>query len=179
VPLAVVVDGADLEAGFWGINGLIGYRVAELVAFEVEGEWLFGSNETDLDVDASTGTHRAEVGDIWTVTANLKVLPFDGRFQPFGLFGLGVQHSSLEVEIVTSGLTTTTTPPPVVVPADFVLRSNESITDGALRAGIGLDAYATENIVAQVKVGYVLPFSEVGDLRTDYVSIQWGLIYRF
>jgi hypothetical protein len=184
VPLSVVVDGADLQEGFLGVDGLVGYRVADLLALEIEGEWLFGSNETDLDVSGSTGIHRAEIEDIWALTGNVKVLPLGGRFQPFAVFGLGVQHSSLDVEIQTAGLTTTTVPTaqnpvPLVLPGDFVLRSRDTSLDGVLRIGIGFDVYATENVAAEVKAGYVLPFSEVGDLLTDYFAIRWGLIYRF
>ena len=89
IELDITVDGADLEDVFLGVNGVIGYRVAEAVAFELEAEGLFGSNKTSLDVTGSTGFHQAEVKKIWTLTTNVKVYPFTGRFQPFAVGGVG------------------------------------------------------------------------------------------
>lgn len=186
VPLSLTVDGADLEDAQFGINGVFGYRAGALVAFEVEGEWLITSNETDLDVSGSTGSHNAEVDEIWTITANVKVYPpFVGwlrhleRFQPFAKVGLGAQNSKLDIDIESSGLTTTNTAGTVVVPADFTMKDTETNLDGALRVGGGIDIYATRNIVSEINATYVLPFSDTGFLKMDYVSVQWRLVYRF
>jgi hypothetical protein len=200
IPLSVTVGGAELEDAQFGVNGVVGYRAGALVAFEVEGEWLVGSNETDLDVnsvvevgpddfvilDSSKGSHRAEVDEIWTITANVKIYPpFTGwferfaRFQPFAKAGLGVQHSKLVTDIETSGLTTTNRPGTIVVPANFRIKSTETNLDGAFRVGGGIDIYATRNIVSEFNATYVVPFAEVGFIETDYVSVQWRLVYRF
>jgi hypothetical protein len=205
VPLSVTVNGSDLEDAQFGINGVFGYRAGALVAFEVEGEWLITSDKTHLDVNAesgsqpdnvirqsSTGYHMSEISDIWTITANVKLYPpFIGwlrhleRFQPFAKVGLGIQNSKLEYEIESSGLTTTNeqpgnNPPPlIIVPADFTIKKTETNLDGALRVGGGFDIYATRNIVSEINATYVLPFSEVGFVKTDYVSVQWRLVYRF
>ena len=182
--LKVTVDGADLENAQFGVNGVIGYRAGALVAFEVEGEWLISSNKTDLNVNNSTGSHTAEVDEIWTLTANVKVYPpFTGwlkpfaRFQPFAKVGLGVQHSKLDTDIATSGLTT-----------DFQIKKTTTKLDGALRFGGGIDIYATRNIVCELNATYVVPFAELGSttregrggtVNADYVSVQWRLVYRF
>lgn len=200
IPLSVMVNGAELEDAQFGVNGVIGYRAGPLVAFEVEGEWLLSSNKTKLDVDSfyqlaedeflfldsSTGSHRAEIKDIWTITANVKVYPpFIGwmkyleRFQPFAKVGVGVQHSKLVADIKTSGFTTVSSTEPIVVPADFRLKEKETNTDGVLRLGGGIDIYATRNIVSEINASYVLPFSKLGPVKTDYVSVQWRLVYRF
>jgi opacity protein-like surface antigen len=192
IPLSVTVDGADLEDAQFGVNGVIGYRAGALVAFEVEGEWLISSNKTDLDVNDSTGSDTAEVDKVWTITANVKVYPpFTGwlqpfaRFQPFAKVGLGIQNSELDVDIATSGLTTTNqqpepNPPPlIVVPADFRIKENKTNLEAALRVGGGIDIYATRNIVSEINATYVVPFSDVGFVNTDYVSVQWRLVYRF
>jgi opacity protein-like surface antigen len=188
VPLEIKVDGADFEDGLLGVNALVGYRVAENVAFELEGEWLTESSESDLDVTGSTGRHRAEVKDIWTLTTNVKIYPFTGRFQPFAVGGVGLQQSKLDVDIVTSGVTTEALnpqpppDPPLVLPdigADFRIRKRNSKVDGAVRVGGGIDVYATSNIVGSLSVTYVHPFSQVGTLRTDYVSLVWRVLYRF
>jgi opacity protein-like surface antigen len=186
VPVSVTVDGADLEDAQFGINGVFGYRAGALAAFEVEGEWLITSNETDLDVSGSTGSHTAEVSEIWAITANVKLYPpFIGwlrhleRFQPFAKVGLGVQSSKLDIDIESSGLTTTNGVDPTEVSADFTIKKIETNLDGALRVGGGIDIYATRNIVSEINATYVLPFSDVGFLKTDYVSVQWRLVYRF
>jgi opacity protein-like surface antigen len=190
IPLDITVDGADLEDAFLGLNGVIGYRVAEAVAFELEGEWLFGSNETSLDVTGSTGFHQAEVKRIWTLTTNVKVYPFTGRFQPFAVAGAGLQHSVLDVDLVTSGITTTEQPPQPApgqppnppmhtLSGDFQIKKRETKLDGAVRVGGGLDIYATPNIVASFSATYVRPFAEVGSMTTDYLSLVLRVLYRF
>jgi opacity protein-like surface antigen len=206
VPLSITVDGADLEDAQFGMNGVLGYRAGALVAFEVEGEWLITSNKTHLDVNAksepqpgnlirqsSTGSHAAEVSEIWNITANVKIYPpFIGwlrhleRFQPFAKVGLGAKHSKLDIDIETAGLATTNerkpidAPPPLIVaPADFQIKRDDTNIDGVLRVGGGIDIYATRNIVSEINATYVLPFSDVGFLKTDYVSVQWRLVYRF
>ena len=186
VPLSLTVNGADLEDAQFGINVVFGYRAGALVAFEVEGEWLIGSNKTDLDVSDSTGSHTAEVDKVWTITANVKAYPpFTGwlqpfaRFQPFAKVGLGIQNSELDRDIATSGLTTTNLDETIVVPADFRIKETETKLTGALRVGGGIDIYATRNIVSELNATYVVPFSEVGFITTDYVSVQLRLVYRF
>jgi hypothetical protein len=186
IPLPVTVDGADLEDAQFGVNGVIGYRAGAMVAFEVEGEWLISSNKTDLDVNDSTGSDTAEVDKVWTITANVKLYPpFTGwlqpfaRFQPFAKVGLGLQNSKLDRDIATSGLTTTNLPETIVVSADFRYKKTSTSLDGALRVGGGIDIYATRNIVSELNATYVVPFSEVGFITTDYVSVQWRLVYRF
>lgn len=181
VPLEVKVDGADVEDGFWGVNGVVGYRVEERVAFEVEAEWLSGSNKSSLDVEGSSGTHTIEIEEIWAITANVKIYPpLTGRFQPFGVVGLGLQNSRLEVDMVTSGLTTTDEGENVVVSADFQVRSRKNTLDGVVRLGGGIDMYATENVAVELNATYVLPFVDVGGITTtDYLSVGWRLKYRF
>jgi hypothetical protein len=55
--------------------------------------------------------------------------------------------------------------------------STDTTTDIVMRFGSGLDYYATEQIVLTLGLDYLLPFGELEDL--DYVSISWGLRYRF
>jgi opacity protein-like surface antigen len=190
--LSVRVNGADLEDALLGVNGLIGYRVGEKVALEIEAEWLIDSNDSNIDVTSqteennlastSTGIHRAEIEDIWTITANLKVYPpLTGRIQPFVKVGIGMQHSKLDVDIATTGLATLTNDQAqmLVVPADFQFRARETNVDGAVRVAGGVDIYATPHILAEINVGYVAPFAKVGSVFTEFLAVQWRLIYRF
>jgi len=47
----------------------------------------------------------------------------------------------------------------------------------AMRFGGGIDLYATANVVVSLEADYVLPFGNLNSL--DYISIGWGLQYRF
>ena len=47
----------------------------------------------------------------------------------------------------------------------------------AIRTGGGLDLYATQHVLLNVGVDWVLPFGQTQDL--DYVSLSWGIQYRF
>jgi opacity protein-like surface antigen len=181
VPLSFSLD-SDLEDTLLGANWVVGYRAGERVAFEIEGEWLIDSNRSNLDVTGSVGFQTAKVSKVGTLTANVRMfLPFDWRVQPYVVFGAGVQHSQLEFDIVTSGVTTTDDRTgAIVVPADVVMHSTRSKLTGAIRLGGGIDAYATRNIVVQLNTTYVLPFEEVGSIMTtDYIAIGVRLIYRF
>lgn len=177
----VVVDGADLEDVLLGVNAVVGYRVAETVAFEVEAEWLFGSNKSSLDVAGSMGSHSIEVEEIWTLTANARMfLPTDWWVQPSAIVGLGLQHSKLKTDIVTSGVMTTNTTGTIPVDADFRIQETDTKLDGALRVGAGIDVYVTPNIVGQLNATYVMPFADVGRIMgPDYISLVWRLVYRF
>lgn len=194
VPLDITIDGADLEDGLLGVNAVIGYRAGERVAFEVEVEWLTDSSQSNLDVESdmggSTGVQTVKVEEIWTITANVKVYPpITGRFQPFGVFGVGLQHAKLEFDVETADLETMDTPPtdpnnpffrpPVDVPADFQIRRTKSQLDGAMRLGAGIDVYATSNIAVELSATYVLPFTEVGSITSDYLAFGWRVLYRF
>lgn len=179
---SITVDGTDIDDDYrFGVNGVFGYRAGPRAAFELEGEWLIGSNKSNLDIDNSTGTQTVKVDKIWTITANVKAyLPFiTGRFQPFGKFGVGLRHARLTTDIATFGLTRTNLQQDLVVSADFTIKTTESSLDGALRWGGGIDIYATPNFLTEINATYVVPFADVGSLHTDYVSIQWRLIYRF
>jgi opacity protein-like surface antigen len=197
----VKVGGAELEDTLLGVSGVVGYRAGALVAFEIEGEWLFGSNSSNLDVsartrlnpdpppsvepgaqflDESTGSHSAKMQELWAVTANLKAYaPLTGRFQPFVKVGLGMQHAKFEYFIETSGLFARNQAQTTTTSADFVLSETKKILDGVLRFGGGIDVYATPNIVAELTASYVVPFSDVGIVNSDYATLQLRLIYRF
>ena len=180
----------DLDDGLLGINGFVGYRIHKHVAFEVEGEWLAGSNDTSFVIDNTGDTGSAKIKDVWTATSNVRLFPWTGRLQPFLLFGIGAHHSALDVDAATSGLETTasvgntTVKDPdnpgedLLVPADFTLESSEKLT-GAIRVGLGADIYANRHVVVELKADYVHPFRQVGNIKTDYYSLGWRLLYRF
>jgi len=50
-------------------------------------------------------------------------------------------------------------------------------TGFAMRFGGGIDLYATKNIVVTLETDYVKPFGNLDAF--DYVSVGWGVQYRF
>jgi opacity protein-like surface antigen len=114
-----------------------------------EGEFEWLS-EADVEISGfDVGTIEA-----WTLTANGKAYPLTGRVQPFALIGLGAMLAEAE----GGG-------------------GSEVESGFAARFGAGVDVYITRNFLAAFDVSYVLPTGDLEDF--DYVSIGWGLGYRF
>ena len=143
-----------------GITGRAGYRCHRRFSAEVEVEWL---NGFDSDVSAP-GFGKIDTIDIEpvVVTANMKGYILTGRYQPFLLVGGGVMTAKggKVRDTVGPGLSLT-----------------ERANGFAMRFGGGIDLYVTKHVVVNVGVDYVLPFDDLKDL--DYISIGWGIEYRF
>jgi hypothetical protein len=126
---------------------------------EVPFEWAEG-----FDVKADGDDFK--VGG-WALTLDGKVYPLAGlegklpalarRFQPFATVGFGYLTFDLPQL------------PPGVDVDDW---------DFAGRFGGGLDVYVTRNIVINVDATYVLPMTSPLD-ELDYLSVGWGLLFRF
>ena len=141
-----------------GINGRAGYRCHRWFSAEVEVEWLNGF-EADLSV-ASFSNTEIDVEPL-VVTANVKGYFLTGRYQPFLLVGAGGMTAEAKVK--------STVP--------LLLSATERANGFAMRFGGGIDLYATKHVVVSVGADYVLPFGDLKDL--DYISIGWGIEYRF
>jgi opacity protein-like surface antigen len=137
-----------------GLNGGGGYRCHRHASAEVEVEWLDGF-EGNATGGGASGPVRVEPV---VVTTNVKGYWPMERYQPFLLFGVGAMTAE------TTSQTGATT-------------SSRSDYDTALRFGTGIDVYATPHIVLDLGVDYVLPLGALEGL--SYVSIGWGLQYRF
>jgi opacity protein-like surface antigen len=148
-----------------GINARAGYR-GNWAGGELRFEWMEGY---DVDMINSLGDADDYEIDGWAVTLDGKLYPFDGvqdslpelakRFQPFLSGGIGY-------------LTFSSTRPGQPAGADF------REWDFALRAGGGVDVYLTKNVAISVDATYVYPVADDLD-GLDYLSIGWGLLYRF
>jgi opacity protein-like surface antigen len=154
-PVALSVDNS------FGFNGRVGYRCHRYFSAEVEVEWLDGFS---ADLTETGFPQLAKVGfEPVVVTANAKgYLPF-GRYQPFLLVGAGVMTADIKLRDPV-GLTGTGV-------------ESTSANEFAWRFGGGIDFYATEHVVVSVGADYVLPFGELDAL--DYITVTWGLQYRF
>jgi hypothetical protein len=147
--------------GSIGVNGQIGYRFHPHFSAELQIEWLDGF---DGDVSESTiapGSFADFSVDPWSITGNLKAYLLTGRYQPYLSVGAGILTLRAKLKDKT----------------EQGLSSSERITDATGRFGGGVDIYVTENFVATVGASYLLPNGDVSDY--DYVSITWGLAYRF
>jgi opacity protein-like surface antigen len=144
-----------------GFNARVGYRCNARLSAEVEVEWLkgFGSDLTEPGFEQLAKIDFEPV----VVTTNVKAYALTGRYQPFLLVGAGAMTADTEVR----------------EPVGLAFTSVRSKSDNAfaMRFGGGIDLYATQNVVVSLEADYVLPFGNLDDL--DYVSISWGIQYRF
>jgi opacity protein-like surface antigen len=133
-----------------GVNARAGYRYSPHLAGELQLEYLTGFDSELLSV-------KFVEHEILALTANLKVPILTGRIQPFVLAGAGLVYAKAED----------------TVGADL----SESDTGFGIRAGGGVDVYATENVAVSVDATYVVPFGDIEDF--DFLSIGFGIQYRF
>ncbi len=142
----------DIKNAF-GFNGKIGVRASPHWATEAQFEYL---PSFDWVVSAGTATVTAAQVRMITLTANIKLFMLTGRIQPFALLGAGGVFSEITSPIATG---------------------SGSASGLAVRGGGGVDIYLAEHIAASADVSYVFP---AGDTRhLDYLSIGWGLQYKF
>ncbi|HJO25018.1 MAG: porin family protein [Myxococcota bacterium] len=154
------------DSGGFNLQG--GYRVNSWFGAELEYEWIEGfGNRTSAD------------GNIVKLRSNLisvngKFLyPGWGRWQPYGLLGVGV---SIWQAKKTKATVTTGTPTAGL--------DDTSVGFGG-RIGAGLDAYLTENWLLTVGIQAAFSTTKIdnstgGDLKNlFYIPIQFGVQYRF
>lgn len=146
-----------------GLNVRGGYRFNSWAALEGEYEWVAG-------FENKVGGSKIFDLSYHTFTANGKFLyPGWGRFQPYGLLGIGFTVMQVDSR---SGAGVTL---------------DGSTTGFAGRVGAGLDVYLSENwllnagIDLQLNTAQISNSSGVGkDVGTlFYVPVQFGVQYRF
>jgi opacity protein-like surface antigen len=145
----------------FGFNGRVGYRCHRRFSAEVQTEWLSGF---DADLTQPNVDQLAKVSyEPVVVTANVKGYFLTGRYQPFLLIGAGAMTADTKLRNPV-GLA-------------FTGLDSESENAFAMRFGGGIDLYATENVALSLGIDYVFPFGKLDNL--DYVTIGWGVQYRF
>ncbi len=143
----------------FGFKGQAGYRCHPRFSAEVDVDWLGGFDGSIFQDGA--GKLASINFEPVVVTTSLRGYALTGRYQPYALIGGG----AMIVEAKAKGA------------AGPGLSGTDTTTGIVMRFGGGLDFYATEHIVLTLGADYLLPFGELEDL--DYVSIGWGLRYRF
>jgi opacity protein-like surface antigen len=131
----------------FGANFRIGYRGNEWFSLEGELEWIHNF-ESEFLGKVDT---RTLIGGV-----NARIFPLHGRFQPYGLVGVHGMYFTMK---------------------DSPPGYDDNATDWAFRFGLGLDIYATRNIVVGLESSYVWGLGDVWE--RDYISAGVGIIYRF
>jgi len=143
------IENFDCDAdNAWGYEVRAGRRINDI--FAVELEWEHPVDKFD-DASRVDGFGRPD-GDVdaWSITANGKVYPVAGRFQPYALVGAGYGQADL--------------------PHDD--------NDGFVaRFGIGIDIEIVENVGVMTEVGYLLGTGSMSDY--DQIPISVGVFYNF
>ena len=146
-----------------GLNARVGYRFNSWAGAELEYEWVAGmENKVDGSKIFDLSYH--------TVTFNGKFsYPGWGRFQPYGLAGVGFAVLLLDSR------------------RSFGATLDDSTVGFAARVGAGLDVYLTKSwlltggIQLQVNTAKIDNSGPAGDDvgTLFYVPIQFGVQYRF
>jgi hypothetical protein len=133
----------------YGLNLRAGYRWHPNMATELEFEWL---DSFELDQTASSGG----VGEVWSVTANQKAFLSTGRFQLFGIFGMGA-YGAADAE--AAGVNT-----------------DPQGTGFGFRGGAGFNLYINEHFGLNLEGVYNWAVGSMSDLR--YTSFSWGFVFN-
>jgi opacity protein-like surface antigen len=192
-----------------GVTGRVGYRFHPHLSAELQAEWLDGFDSyisvyklvehkpaTNIpwatggtpakDVELKDPEFAAIAVNPWVITGNVKGYLLTGRWQPFLLAGAGLMTAKVSLEL--NDLLGKDPPGEEPLGSEFRRRMSESdrftgaaesvrSTGFAARFGAGIDAYATENFVFTLGADYVFPTGDVKDF--DYISVVWGVQYRF
>jgi opacity protein-like surface antigen len=143
IDLDIDIDGGD--TGGFGVQ--MGYRSGSHLA----GELLFQYyDQFALRATLPTPPPVRELFGGWSFTANAKLFALKGRFQPYGVLGLG---------------------------ALVLDRQPRNDAAFAARLGAGLDFYLTQNWVLDAEVGYMLTTGSLSDF--PILTIGAGAQYRF
>lgn len=143
-----------------GVDVRGGYRVNRWFAAEGNLQYYSG-----FDLEDAYDTYDWGDTQSFSFFANAKGYPLAGRFQPYGLFGIGVQAASIS--------------------RDYY-RYYDSDTDAtfAMKVGGGIDIYFTDHILGYFDVNYMFTASDLNfggptSIGTNIIPMSWGVQYRF
>ena len=140
-------DTQDDSSNFWGVGGRAGYRFHQLLAAELAFDFFdnfggFDDTRTTQQIDANA----------WAITANGKMYPesLTGRFQPYGIMGVGVMRMDQS--------------------------SEDARTEVVGRFGAGFDFHLNEEARLYLEGALLYPGGSLNDFRS--VPLQLGFQYR-
>lgn len=162
----------------WAFALRAGYRFNGFLAAEGGFEFLTGFKTlVDLPPGQPVGIPNPAPltvdGGIFTVNAKAYA-PWFGRFQPYGLVGVGGMWAKLRTSWTTGAVCT---------PSYFGWWCEGTYTklgnNGAFVAkfGGGAEFFVTEDFALVMDAAYVMPTGALKDLQ--YTSFTWGAIFKF
>lgn len=162
--------GLVIDSGV-GLHARVGYRLHPRVSVEAQFEWIAEWSVDGRDTQSTNPTSAVDVAraEAWTLTANVKSYAATGRVQPYLVGGVGLMRFQAENRS-----------PLIQSNSRRIFELNIDGfrgTDFALRVGGGLDIYFTERLSLVVGSTYVIPFGRIDSY--DYLSVEWGMQYRF
>lgn len=135
-----------------GIGGAAGYRFFRHLAAEAQIEW-----QGDQDVlNPFDGTVAGSISRA-DATANLKAYLLTGRFQPYGVLGIGWGRFGCSAGCPSS----------------------ESVNGFLARFGGGFDLYITQMIGVYAEAAYMQPAFDVQGVGVEYGTAGAGVVLRF
>lgn len=138
-----------------GYDLRLGYNFPHMIAAEIEWQSLLNFSRNTLDPVTNNPDPSIEAR---MLSLNGRISPLDGRFQPYGLAGMGwynVQADRVSVSLHESSF--------------------------ALKFGVGVLAYFTERLGFALEAAYIIPMT--GELgggdRFDLIPITGSFFFRF
>ena len=155
-----------------GLNARVGFRFNRFISVEGQIEWISGFDAKPGTIQAPpVGLTEASIEAV-TYTISARLYPIEGRIQPYAIVGLGGENVWLNTNIGNS----------------------DTFTSFVGRFGAGLDIYLTSQLAltgeftyvaaTEAKATYYGPWwgeywTNNSGLDPSYMSVSWGLSYRF
>lgn len=162
-----------------GVHARAGYRFMPRLAAEAHLEYASGS-----EIYAPTFRWQTDIVKLTalTVTGDLKGYITTGMVQPFALVGIGWMKTYGEDKRIDPAEAFgrdigNPQNPDSAIPMAQELDVDDSGFVG--RFGGGVDIYVSQHVSLGAAASYVLPFGSWDTFDYDYISIDWGLQYRF
>jgi opacity protein-like surface antigen len=159
----------------------VGYRFMQRLAAEAHLEFL---PRSDLDGDTFRFTTHITRLEALTLTADVKGYLLTGMIQPFGIVGFGwMKVSGKDVrsdpaDRCKKGTAGGEKNKDCRLPLEDAIETDDNGFVG--RFGGGVDVYVTRNVSLGIAASYVLPIASWdGEFDYNYISIDWGIQYRF
>jgi opacity protein-like surface antigen len=137
-----------------------GRRCNTRFSVELQFDWIddFGGKIISTDPDPDVVTNNVKFSPI-VVTTNLKLYLLTGRFQPYGLVGVGL----IAIDATTTSV--------------IGVQTHQTTGLLAVRFGGGLDFYLTRSWVLSAQADYVYSATDIETL--DIFNVGFGVSYRY
>lgn len=164
-------DCGDALDSSLGLNARVGFRFNRFISVEGQIEWISGFDvKPGVITNPPAGFTEASIEAV-TYTINARFYPIEGRIQPYAIAGIGGENVWLNTNVGNS----------------------DTFTSFVGRFGAGLDIYLTSQLALTGEFTYVAAteakatyydwwgpvWTNNSGLDPSYMSVSWGLSYRF